>query len=255
MHIHQFLLGSALLLLAKPLLAIEELRTPFNSEVEFLLGGDQWQPGRHYRTGNDWLALVCVKNKCSLEPARLTVRKDKWQGHYDNTPTDGQKLTFSRQKPGIGVVLVWFRLKANLSWLKTGSVTTYAANTSKIKRPASEGTLETAINLPDGKQTTLIPLYDQENHRFLLQMREPNKRQLLEELGSCSHIVTPDYLIWAGDLDRDGKPDYLINFADAVGKANLYLGKKAGPKEIAGVAGIYVPPPFDGECDNEGWLY
>lgn len=251
----QFLLGITMLLLAGAQPAAEAAKASFDSVVEFLLGGDQWQPGERYRAGSDWLALVCMKKECSLEPAKLAVHKEKWQGHYDETPTNGQKLIFSRQKPGSGTVLGWFRLNPNLSWLKPGPVTTYAASTSKFKRPASVGTLELAVDLPDGKRTTLVPLYDKENRRFLLQMREPGKRQLLEEIGSCSHLVTADYLVWAGDLDLDGKPDYLINFADEVGEAKLYLGKEARPKEIVGVAGVYVPPPFGGECDGEGWLY
>ncbi len=255
MRTRQCLLGAAMLLLAGAVPAVETSKEPFNSVVEFLLGGDQWQPGQRYRAGSDWLALVCVKNECGLEPARLAVRKEKWQGHYDERPTNGQKLMFNRQMPGAGKVLGWFRLNPNLSWLKPGPVTTYAASTSKIKRPASEGTLEIAVDLPGGMRASLVPLYDPKNRRFLLQMREQGGRQLLEEIGRCSHVVTADYLVWAGDLDLDGKPDYLINFADEVGEAKLYLGKEASPKEIVGVAGVYVPPPFGGECDGEGWLY
>ena len=255
MRTRRCLLGLAMLLLAGALPAVGATKAPPDSSVEFLLGGDQWQPGQRYRAGSDWLALVCIKNECSFEPARLVVQKKQWQGHYDDKPTNGQKLVFSRQKPGPGAVLGWFRPNAeNPTWLKPGSVTTYAARTSKIKRPASEGTLEFAVDLPGGKQTTLVPLYDQEKRRFLLQIREPARRQLLDELGSCSHTVTADYLVWAGDLDLDGKPDYLINFADDVGVARLYLGKQARPREIIGVGGVYVPPPFGGECDGEGWL-
>ena len=62
--------------------------TPLGSKlVEFLLGADQWQPGERYRSGSQWLALVCSKTDCQLEPAKLTVRREKWQGHYDDQPT------------------------------------------------------------------------------------------------------------------------------------------------------------------------
>ena len=60
--------------------------------------------------------------------------------------------------------------------------------------------------------------------------------------------------MWAGDFDGDGKVDYLINFADEVGEAKLYLARAAAAKELAGVAGVYLPPPFGGECDGEGWV-
>ena len=98
------------------------------------------------------------------------------------------------------------------------------------------------------------PLFDAEGGRFLLQLRAQGKRQLLDELGLCSHTVSTNYLVWAGDLDRDGQPDYLIDFADEIGEAKLYLAHAAAAKELAGVAGVYVPSPFGGECDGEGWV-
>jgi len=234
--------------------AAEDNKSPLSSTIEFLLGEDQWQPGDRYRAGNDWLALVCGKADCRFEPAKLAVRREKWQGHYDDTPTSGQKLTLRRQAPGAGTVVAWFKLNPAVSWLAAGPVTTYAANTFKKKRPATEGTLELAVDLPGGEQATLVPLLDRQGSKFILQLRVPGKRQLLDELGGCSRVVTSEYLVWAGDIDHDGKPDYLIDFADDVGEAKLYQGQEAGPGEIAGVAAVYVPPPFGGECDGQGWL-
>lgn len=222
--------------------------------IEFMLGGEQWQPGQGFRAGTNWLALVCVRAECNFEPARLVVRREQWQGHYDDKPSDGQKLTFTRQTSGPGKVLGWFKLNPRAPWIAPGPVITYTASTARARRPATEGTLELAVDLPDGKQATLVPLYDREGRRFLIQLRVPGRRQLLDEIGSCSHVVPSDYLVWAGDLDRDGKPDYLIDFADEVGEAKLYLGKEAGATDIVGVAGVYVPPPFGGECDGSGWL-
>lgn len=255
MRVCHFLLGASALLLASALPVIaKDKSAAVDPSIEFLLGMDQWQPGQSFRAGSDWLALVCAKSECSLEPAQLAVHKEKWQGHYDAKPTNGQRLTFSRQKPGPGVALAWFKLNHTVAWLTPGSVKTYAASTGKIQRPASEGTLELAVDLPDSKQATLVPLYDQGGRKFILQLRVQGKRQLLDELGSCGHTVNTDYLIWAGDFDRDDKADYLINFADDIGEAKLYLGKDAGPNEIVGVSGVYVSPPFGGECDGSGWL-
>lgn len=222
--------------------------------VEFLLGGDQWQPGERYRSGNNWLALVCGQRDCRFEPAKLTVRREKWQGHYDDQPTEGQKLVFRRQIKGGGAVIAWFKTESAVPWLKVGSIDTYWAETFEEKRPATEGTLELAVNLPTGDQATLVPLFDPEGSKFYLQLRAQGKRQLLDELGLCSRTVSTQYLIWAGDIDHDGRPDYLIDFADEVGEAKLYLARDAGAGEIVGVTAIYVPPPFGGECDGKGWL-
>lgn len=260
LYVRAGLLGAAMLLAGGLPVDAQGTEPGPDTGIEFLLGGEQWQPGQRFRAGADWLALVCVRAECSFEPARLAVRREQWQGHYDDKPTNGQKLTFSRQTSGPGKVLAWFRLNPRAPWITPGPVTTYAASTARIKRPASEGTLELAIDLPDGTQAALVPLYDREGKRFLIQLRVPGRRQLLDEIGSCSHTVSTEYLVWAGDLDRDGKPDYLIVFADEVGgvrevgEAKLYLGKEAGPGEIVGVAGVYVPPPYGGECDGSGWL-
>jgi len=251
----------AVLLMATPLAAVaagaDDNPPPKKSPIEMLLGGDQWQPGQRYRAGNDWLALACGKSECRLEPARLAVRKAQWQGHYDNEPTDGQQLTFSRQTPGAGRVLAWFRLNKEVPWLRAGPVATYPQ-----KRAASQGTLEMAVDLPDGREATLVPLLDLDKGtekwnrqaKFLLQLRVPGGRQLLGAIASCSNEVSTHYLVWAGDIDGDGKPDYLIDFSDEIGHAALYLGGQAGPGEIAGSAATYDPPPYGGECDGQGWL-
>ncbi|MBP6319535.1 MAG: hypothetical protein KA431_15530 [Rubrivivax sp.] len=224
--------------------------------VRFVVGKDQWQPGRHYKSSADWLALNCTPSACSLEPARLTVKAESWQGHYDDKPTRGQRLNFRKLRPGPGGVIAWFQLDAKHPWLRPGAVTTYASKAGRTKRPASEGTLEVAIDLPDGKPVTLVPLYDRENQVFLLQLREPKRRQMLGQLAHCSREVANDFFLWAGDLDDDGRADYLISFVDDDGQVVLYLGGAAdqGEYEIAGIAGVYDSPPSGGECDGTGWL-
>lgn len=264
MRINQTLLASGLFLLAAAT-SVPAHETGHGHDastgIEFLLGGDQWQQGQRYRAGNDWLALVCQQSQCRFEPARLTVKKEQYHGHHDDEPTDGQKLTLRRQESGPGQALAWFRLDANQPWLTPGPVVTYAASTIKTleygrivysnartKRPASEGTLELAVDLPDGSQATLVPLYDKANDnrpnddnpsgQFVLQLRVPGKRQLLGAFARCPTSdgleIDTGYLVWAGDLDGDGKPDYLINYE----QGKLYLGKQAAPDEIVGVAGV-----------------
>ncbi|MBK6334460.1 MAG: hypothetical protein IPF60_01280 [Betaproteobacteria bacterium] len=148
------------------------------------------------------------------------------------------------------------QLDAKHPWLKPGAVTTYASRAGRTKRPASEGTLEVAIDLPEGRSATLVPLFDRENQVFQLQLREPHRRQMLGQVAHCSRAVANDFFLWAGDLDEDGRTDYLISFVDAEGQVLLYLGGAAdqGEYEIAGIAGVYDSPPGDFECDGEGWV-
>ena len=224
--------------------------------VRFVVGNDLWQPGTRFTNGADWLALSCIGSACSLEPARLRVKAESWQGHYDDQATAGQKLNFSKAKPGAGKVIAWFHPDARHAWLKPGPVTTYASSAGRVKRPTSDGTLEVAIEIPGGKQATLVPLLDREASVFRLQLRDPGRRQMLGELGRCSGAVAADYFLWAGDLDGDGGPDYLVSFVDDEGQVILYLASAAdqGAQTIAGVAGAYDAPPYGGECDGDGWL-
>lgn len=227
-----------------------EAATPVGDGVMLVVGNDVWQPGEQYRSESDWLALTCIAETCSFEPAKLAVRRESWQGHYDETPTAGQKLNFSRATRSNGKVIAWFRVDAKHPWLAPGSVTTHASRVARLKQPPSEGTFEVAVSLPDGGHVTFVPLFDLSAGTFHLQLRAQGQRQLLGELGDCSHVITTDYFLWAGDLDRDAKPDYLISFVDADGQVILYLSSMATSEEPVGIGGVYDAPPFGGECDG-----
>lgn len=227
---------------------------PASTSIQFVVGNNVWQPGQRHRDGADWLALTCTATACQLSPATLTVRAESWQGHYDEKPTAGQKLAFKTTTVVPGKVIAWLRMDAKQPWLAAGSVTTYASSAAPLKQPASEGTLEVAVDLPNGTQARFVPLLSREKNAFFLQLRTPHKRQLLGALAGCSHEVTTNYFLWAGDLDRDGKPDYLVSFVDADGEIILYLSSVANPDELVGRAGLYNAPPFGGECDGSGWL-
>lgn len=218
--------------------------------VEFLPGDAAWQPGDRWRSGPGWLGLDCVELRCRLAPARLAVVAGRGPDGER-----GQQLSFTLSgpaRPGARV-LAWFKADARLPWLAARPLPTYAADTAPPKRPASPGTLEVAVGLPGGRAATLVPLYDKARERFLLQLRLPGQRQMLEELGACSHAVPSDFLLWAGDLDGDGKPDFLISYIDGDGEVHLYLGAQAEARQIVGLAGSYVAPPVSAACADAEW--
>lgn len=236
--------------------------------VKFVTGSDIWQPGEAFADGSDWMALVCHQAACRLQPAQLTVQAKTWQGHYDDSPTAGQALLFTTADVGDGNVVAWFATANPQPWLTPGEVTTWYAPQGTSQPATGEGTLDTAVALPDGSVAELVPLMwtaaaqdrlePGENHsfpRYFLQLRSHGTRQmLLGELGTCfgiEGITAAEYLRWAGDLDRDGTADYLISFIDGEGPVHLYLSGDRKPGQLVGLSGVYASPPFGGECSGD----
>lgn len=249
---------------------LQEIYSPSQNvgeSVKFVVGNDLWQPRQQFKAGRDWLALACNAKGCSLEPAALSVKQKLWQGHYDDKPTFGQHLTFKSDGGAGNEVVAWFSTAPSRTWLKPGAVITYYSPQRPLRQPSDRGSLEVVIGLPKGESALLVPMLatkaflnrlQPEQRRdwpsVVLQLRAQNKRQLLQgNLGTCSGTFHPrHYLLWAGDLDQDGKLDFLISFVDADGPVHLYMSSVVKPDKLVGLAGIYESPPFGGECDGPG---
>lgn len=251
---------------AKP--TVEDLKELYPPQpdggVLFVVGDNLWQPGQHFKSGPEWLALACNATGCSLKSAALSAKGKFWQGHYDDKPTFGQTLKFSADLAVGENVVAWFQTVPAMRWLNIGNVPTYHAPQQPLKI-AGKGNMSVKVDLSNGDTALLVPLLATAEYLnrlqpergasspiALLQLRMRNRRQLLQgNLSTCSGEVDPrQFLLWAGDLDRDGKADFLISFIDADGPVHLYLSGKAKPGNLVGLAGIYNASPFGGECDG-----
>ncbi|MGH8168936.1 MAG: hypothetical protein ACRETJ_00170 [Steroidobacteraceae bacterium] len=235
--------------------------------VTFATGNDFWQPKHAFDSGPDWLALTCTGHDCKLEPASLVVKPQFQTGQYDDRPTYGEHLKFTAAHVSGRTVVAWLRTDRAPAWLKPRAVPTYFGPGYPLETDPKVGTLSAKIHLPDGTAALLVPAEITSallakagiantnlDSNYVLQLRASDKRQLLGAFGMCglgSSFPSPrEYLLWTGDLDGDGKPDYLIDFSvDADGSTELYLSGSARPGELVGLAAVYEPPPDEGECD------
>lgn len=221
-------------------------------------------PGREYKAGNGWWALACP-GRCELYPLSLSIKPEK-HPVYDGDPVPGQRLVFN-PVPAISDALVIFKplRRKQLLNLQAGPVPTYYPGLlPRLRRPASPGTMEGEIGLPKGQSARLVPVllipeeanqnadrrYEQPNPPTLtLELHMDGRRQSLGSFNfgieGTMALKPADYLIWVGDLDGDGKPDFLVNLDFSGSDQVLFLSTQAEGDELVGEAGHFLYFPID----------
>jgi hypothetical protein len=228
-------------------------------------------PGKHYQSGDGWWMLNCI-NSCVLEPTRLTVREGT-HPDYDGPPLPSQLLSWSRPGGGnIGreappVILLKSAAPAPVR-LSGGSVTTWLhAGMGSYPDGERPGRMESVIDLGAHGRASVVPRivqspdgtapeshnHDASEPELIFELRAYGKRQRLGtyswDIEGARPLSGPEYLRWAGDLDRDGKLDLLMSYASRGWNTVLYLSSLAGEGEIVGEAGRFTFwPPNDPGC-------
>lgn len=216
-------------------------------KVKFVVGAEAVHAGRQFAASDRWLALACSATGCGLVPATLAIDEPR-RGSRGSSAEPRQHLRFEiPATPGARVV-AWLNTDPSRVWLQPGEVISHFDG-SVAPSPTGQGTDEARIDLPGGGAARLVPMLlrrpgpepEYERPPVLLQLRAEGRRQLLlGQLGRCTFgFAAAQYLLWAGDLDRDGRPDYLISFADGNGPVHLYLSGEARSGELVGLAGVY----------------
>lgn len=206
-----------------------------------------------YQSGDNWLALQCSEKGCVLVPSRLSVAPAAVSGTGGLTLP---KLHFDTKAGNHAYEYAWFRRDPAFPWLKPGPVATPADVTQGYRQPANGGTMEIAMTFPGATEATLVPLLDHEHHSVELQLRMHGVRQMLANLSTCMEIGRNNYLSWAGDIDADGKPDFLVTYPrENDGSHNvLYLSSVARPGQLVGIGAIFDTAEAFAGCRDGEWF-
>jgi hypothetical protein len=217
-------------------------------------------PDKEYRAGDGWWALECVSpGKCALTASRLNIQPTP-HPVYDGDPVPGQLLQWlpaTATKPII--MFKPFRGSATAIPFKAGAVSTYyPAAKSMVSKPQTQGTMESVLNLPNGEKAYFMPVLEQvskksnnseEQNALVLEVRMNGLKQTIATFnffgGESYPIALDQYLLWAGDIDGDGKLDLIVS-SDFHGTAiTLFLSSLAKPGELFGVGGSFQYFPVD----------
>lgn len=228
-------------------------------------------PGRHHRAGDRWWVLSCG-GACDLSKASLSVQPIT-HGQYDGPPLLSQGLVWAplpahrsmyeaeeeaKNRNDLPVLILMFKPREKLSGLllKEGPVKTWlSAANGDYPHPEGGGSMETLIEMGKDEKAVLRPVLqaaeaDSENTEVIFELTVGEQKQRFDQgfgfdMGEQHALKGPEYLLWAGDLDGDGRLDLLMNF-DERGVDVALLAKEG---ELVGEAGrLNYWDPSDSRC-------
>lgn len=232
-------------------------------DLNFAIGNDLWLPAWPLAPGDDWLALVCADAGCELVAATLTAKVEPRPSPRHPVGMAGQRLHWQLATPSSLPVIAWLRRDPALAWLLPGALQSAYPAAPQPAVIGPERTLEILLTGVDGREERLRPmLTDREAGTAGLYLDARGQRQWLGELWSClspldAILAAPPpprsallgYLLWAGDLDRDGLTDYLIDSSSPLQSRRWYLSSRAEGEALVGMSGYGHPDAGIG-CDE-----
>lgn len=193
-------------------------------------------------SGKGWAGLVCGAARCELRPVRLDI----------GTAADGRIAIVypqaGRRKPVKGEYTI--ALVRGFSATDKAAVPTwFTLRTPRNPSDAASGSLGVSLQVPGQPDWRMVPRWalGKENDflTFYLEAGNPGAAQRRQALGRVSLEVVDngikprDVLIWAGDLDGDGKIDLITRTGPNSAQPGLQLwlsGQAKGAQLVAPAA-------------------
>ncbi|MEQ1533062.1 MAG: hypothetical protein HOO97_11690 [Sideroxydans sp.] len=187
----------------------------------------------------NWHGLVCAINGCEFRPASLNFDK---QPDSNDQPGCGKiHIHYLPLKKIEGEFTIAF-IVGNSEVSSTQLPSWFTSHTPRTAKDAENGSLGITISTPTQGDVHLVPRWNKRNNDTYLTLYLENKKQR-QSLGRISleavnaGFKTSDILIWAGDMDGDGKIDLITRVGSETPTGlRLWLSSKRDENEMVGVA-------------------
>lgn len=229
-----FAMATAIMFTAEPLSAAERL--PFSILPASIIRNSSIDlTAEAAPKAKRWVGLVCAPHGCELRPVRLTK----------TTPKNGTGVRFSYVPPAKHKIAKREYTIALLGGLhegqsKTEVPTWFTLRSLRRTEDAASGSLGVTINTPTTGEYCLVPRWNQTERMLNLYLETQTQRQLLGHIAleSVNAGLKPrDILVWAGDIDNDGKLDLITRVTpdNTISGLHLWLSSRASNGEFVGI--------------------
>lgn len=186
-------------------------------------------------TRKDWRGLVCSDLRCELRSVKL-----KFLDHTDQRQT---QISYRSVKKNMTRGEFTIALIGGTAIGKQNTVPTwFTLRTPRNPNDAVNGSLGVTMRIPTQDEYRLVPRWNPDSPEYIFIYLETAKRRQRigqVELKALEAEIRPrDILIWAGDLDEDGKVDVITRVGENSGTTglHLWLSSLAKDDDLVGVA-------------------
>lgn len=188
----------------------------------------------------NWHGLVCSNKGCELRSVNINF--DAQPDSISQLGEGEMHIHYSALKEVEGEFTIAF-IGDNSEKSTTLLSTWFTSRAQRTAKDAENGSLGITISTPTQGDFHLVPRWNKRNNDAYLTLYLENKKQR-QSLGQISleavnaGFKTSDILIWAGDMDGDGRIDLITQEGGSKTPTGLrlWLSTERGDDEMVGVA-------------------